>query len=56
MSGLSNVRCWLRDRGIEPADELVQAIFARAKEASSTLEEDEIGRICDGFAASGGDG
>ena len=56
MSGLSNVRCWLSDRGIEPDEELVQAIFARSKQASSTLEEEEIQRICDGFAQSGGDG
>ncbi len=50
MSGRSNVVCWLRDRGLEPADELVDAIFTRAKSASRTLEETEIRQICAGFA------
>ncbi len=51
MSGRSNVICWLRDRGLEPADELVDAIFARAKRASCVLEEAEIRQICARFAA-----
>ena len=53
MSGRSNVVCWLRDRGIEPADELVDAIFAAAKQSLCTLEEAEIRQICAGFAVSG---
>jgi 2-isopropylmalate synthase len=56
MSGRSNVVCWLRDRGLEPADELVDAIFARAKESSRVLEEAEIRDICTGFAVAGRDG
>jgi 2-isopropylmalate synthase len=51
MSGRSNVVCWLRDRGLEPSDGLVDAIFRRAKNASRVLEEAEIRRICDGYAA-----
>lgn len=46
MSGESNVVCWLRDRGIEPEAELVQAIFARAKASKKLLEEDEILALC----------
>ena len=53
MSGRSNVVCWLRDRGLEPKDELVDAIFDRAKQSSCTLEEDEIRQICAGFAMTG---
>ncbi len=55
MSGRSNVVCWLRDRGLEPASGLVDAIFARAKESSRVLEEAEIRRICAGFEAAGTD-
>ncbi len=46
MSGESNVVCWLRDHDIEPKPELVRAIFARAKESDSVLEEDEILTLC----------
>ena len=53
MSGRSNVVCWLRDRGLEPADDLVDAIFTRAKRSSRTLEEAEIRQICSGFAVAG---
>ena len=56
MSGRSNVICWLRDRGLEPDEELVEAIFVRAKEASCVLEEAEIRHICAGFAVAGSDG
>ena len=53
MSGRSNVVCWLRDRGIEPVEELVDAIFARAKESPRTLEETEIRGICGAFSVAG---
>lgn len=42
MSGLSNVQCWLEDRGIEPRPELVQSIFRRAKESDCILADEEI--------------
>ena len=46
MSGESNVVYWLKERGIEPGDELVKAIFHKAKTSSATLEEVEILEIC----------
>lgn len=46
MSGESNVNYWLRERGIEAHPELVKAIFQRAKESVSILEEAEILEIC----------
>ncbi len=55
MSGRSNVVCWLRDRGFEPTDELVDAVFARAKEASRVLDEAEIRAICSAPAVTGRD-
>jgi len=42
MSGKSNVVFWLERRGIEPGDELVEKIFARAKQADRLLTEAEI--------------
>jgi 2-isopropylmalate synthase len=41
-SGRSNVIYWLRERGIEPTDALVDRVLAHAKGRDSTLEEDEI--------------
>ncbi len=55
MSGRSNVVCWLRDRGLEPAPELVDAVFERAKRSTRVLDEAEIRDICAGVTA-GGDG
>lgn len=46
MSGESNVVYWLKERGIEPAEALVKAIFQKAKTSSATLEEPEILDIC----------
>jgi len=46
MSGESNVVYWLKERGIEPAEALVKAIFQKAKSSSSTLEEAEILDVC----------
>jgi 2-isopropylmalate synthase len=46
MSGESNVRYWLKKRGIEPTDSLVRRILREAKEANRILsEEDVIGII-----------
>ena len=42
MSGISNVQCWLEDRGIEPRAEIVEAVFRRAKESDRILADDEI--------------
>lgn len=42
MSGKSNVIYWLEKRGITPTEELVDAIFRKAKESNSTLTEAEI--------------
>jgi 2-isopropylmalate synthase len=46
MSGESNVVYWLKERGIEPGEALVKAIFQKAKTSSATLEEVEILDIC----------
>lgn len=45
MSGLSNVVHWLEEHGFEPRDEVVQAVFKRAKEATEVLDEAEIEAI-----------
>lgn len=42
MSGKSNVTYWLEKRGITATDELVEAIFTRAKQSDRTLTEAEI--------------
>lgn len=43
MSGISNVRYWLADRGYDAGDsELCERIFNRAKEVDHTLSEDEV--------------
>jgi 2-isopropylmalate synthase len=44
MSGRSNVTFWLERRGIEPAPELVDRIFALAKSSTHVLTEEEIRR------------
>jgi isopropylmalate/homocitrate/citramalate synthase len=46
MSGLSNVRCWLEDHGIEAPAALVEAIFAEAKASNRVLAPAEILAIC----------
>jgi 2-isopropylmalate synthase len=48
MSGRSNVIYWLERRGLEATEERVDRILAKAKEASTVLTEDEIGRLLDG--------
>lgn len=42
MSGRSNVVFWLGKHGIDAADEVVERIFAAAKQSSHTLTESEI--------------
>ena len=46
MSGLSNVVHWLEEHDLEPRDELVQAIFDRAKKATGMLGEEEVLELC----------
>jgi len=42
MSGRSNIVYWLNKRGIPAADEIVERIFAAAKQSDSVLTEQEI--------------
>jgi len=42
MSGKSNVTFWLERRGIEPTEERVNAIYAKAKQSDRLLTEEEI--------------
>ncbi|HKS95416.1 MAG TPA: 2-isopropylmalate synthase, partial [Terriglobia bacterium] len=46
MSGKSNVIFWLEKHGLEPSDELVEKIFARAKQADRVLAEAELLELC----------
>ena len=46
MSGKSNVIYWLQKRGIQPTDELVEKIFARAKQSDRLLTDIEIMELC----------
>ncbi len=46
MSGKSNVIYWLEKRGIKPTDELVEKIFARAKQSDRLLTETELLELC----------
>lgn len=50
MSGMSNVRYWLEERGYPSSDEICLAILARAKAAVSTLSELEILEVIARFA------
>jgi 2-isopropylmalate synthase len=45
MSGMSNVRFWLKQRRFEFEEELARKILARAKTSSRTLEEWEINEV-----------
>jgi 2-isopropylmalate synthase len=42
MSGASNVSYWLRERGLEPTDELVMAILQVAKATTHILSDPEV--------------
>ncbi len=47
MSGLSNVKYWLRDRGYDPEDEeLCARLFRAAKQTDHTLTEGELEALC----------
>jgi 2-isopropylmalate synthase len=41
-SGISNVRYWLAQRGLEASDAVVQAIFEAAKSTDRLLSEEEL--------------
>ncbi|GMR13223.1 MAG: homocitrate synthase family protein [Gemmatimonadota bacterium] len=46
MSGLSNVKCWLRNHGYDPMDEaLCQTLFDAAKSADRTLSTTDLERL-----------
>ncbi len=51
MSGLSNVQCWLENHGIEPREDLVDAIFRSAKQSDRVLLDAEILEVVQQFAA-----
>ena len=51
MSGISNVTFWLESRRLPTDDDLIQAIFARAKASSRVLTEDEIMALVREFPA-----
>ena len=53
MCGLSNVVHWLHEHDVAADDELVQRIFAAAKEADSVLSESEIRGLIAEYEASG---
>jgi 2-isopropylmalate synthase len=42
MSGSSNVTYWLRERGLEPTEELVAAVLAIAKATTHILSDEEV--------------
>ena len=47
MSGLSNVKYWLRDHGHDPEDqELLDRIFRAAKQTDHTLSQGELEALC----------
>jgi 2-isopropylmalate synthase len=48
MSGASNVTYWLRSRNIEPSEDLVRRILAKAKESDHILSDEEVLSIVHG--------
>ncbi len=49
MSGLSNVKYWLREHGYDPEDEtLARRIFEAAKSTDHTLSDQELHALCRG--------
>jgi isopropylmalate/homocitrate/citramalate synthase len=54
LSGKASVAFWLEKRGIEPSDELVDKVFARAKRADRVLTEAELLKLCAQPAPKGG--
>ncbi|MGH9787138.1 MAG: 2-isopropylmalate synthase, partial [Candidatus Acidiferrales bacterium] len=53
MSGKSNVIYWLEKRGLAATDELVERLFAAAKQSDRLLTEEELLALC-GTAARAG--
>ena len=52
MSGMSNVKFWLAERGYDAADEgLCARVFALAKSVDHTLTETEVLACCEGYGA-----
>ena len=51
MAGRSNVICWLKQRGIEPKEGLVTAIFDEAKRGTRVLTDDEVMTVIAGYDA-----
>jgi 2-isopropylmalate synthase len=47
LSGKSNVIFWLEKHSLEPTDDRVERVFARAKQADRLLTEDEILDACE---------
>ena len=45
MSGKSNVRYWLKSRGLQSSDELENAIFSAAKSSPTILTESQLTEI-----------
>jgi 2-isopropylmalate synthase len=45
MSGKSNVIFWLRKRGYEASDDLVETIFNKAKSTNRLLTDDEVKEV-----------
>lgn len=50
MSGASNVRWWLHERGLPEDDAIVDAIFSKAKQAKESLTDAEILAIVEALA------
>jgi 2-isopropylmalate synthase len=51
MSGKSNVLYWLEKRGIPCTEELVEAIYKKAKQSERTLTEAEVMDVCTSIRA-----
>ncbi|MCP4868823.1 MAG: 2-isopropylmalate synthase [Proteobacteria bacterium] len=51
MGGRSNVIYWLQYRGIEPVEELVNAVFDHAKSTSRVLSNDEVMAVVEDWRA-----
>jgi 2-isopropylmalate synthase len=51
MSGTSNIVYWLRQRGIEPDEKLVDVIFNAAKTQNRVLTDEEVEELVQGHTA-----
>ena len=56
MSGASNVGYWLRQRGIEPSETLVQAVLEMAKGTRHLLTDAEVMAVVERYRPSHGPG